>query len=283
MSREPYTRLMLTFPDSEESSGLLVALLSEYGFEGFLEEPGRLEAWIPSGSIDNEEVSRIIQDARTWVDGLEYSTEEVPFRNWNAEWESAYEPVWVNDNILIRAPFHPEDPGALYSIEIQPQMSFGTAHHETTRLMLEYLSETDVKNKRVLDMGCGTGVLAIFCEKKGAGKIAAIDNDPVATDNSLENIARNRCSRISVLTDDAAAIDGEYDVIVANINRNILIADMQQYGKHLADDGLLLLSGFYQSDLKDITKAAAGCGMRLQSHKVLNNWCAALFLKTAKH
>jgi len=201
-----------------------------------------------------------------------YEVKEIEQVNWNHEWEKNFEPIVVDNEVSIRAPFH-KNPGLAYDIVIEPKMSFGTGHHETTHLMVQHLRALDLKGKQVLDMGCGTGILAIFAEMRGAGSVDAIDIDNWCYENSLENVERNQCKTISVYEGDSSLLKpNSYDLIIANINRNILLADMEIYIQSLKEQGILLLSGFYTEDIEIINAAAEKNGLLLDKKLERNNW-----------
>ena len=213
-------------------------------------------------------------------DCFSYTYQLVEDQNWNAVWESNYEAVVIANRCGIRAPFHPENKDVEYDLVIEPKMSFGTAHHETTSNMIEFLLEEDLKNKTVLDMGCGTSVLAILAAKRGGINIYAIDNDEWAYENSLENIERNQVPEIKVLLGDAALLhDMSFDVIIANINRNILLNDIKHYVNVLNDNGVLLMSGFYEQDIPAIKEETEKYNLHFDRYKLKNNWVAIRFTK----
>ena len=199
--------------------------------------------------------------------------------NWNAEWEKNFNPIIVDDLVSIRAPFH-NNPNVKYDIVIEPKMSFGTGHHETTHMMVQHLLQLKLENKKVLDMGCGTGILAIFAEMKGAKPIDAIDIDNWCYLNSIENAERNNCNSISVYEGDASLLKNKnYDVIIANINRNILLNDIKIYANCLSSGGILLLSGFYKEDFTIINKEAENQKLKLDGELIKNNWMSLKFVK----
>jgi ribosomal protein L11 methyltransferase len=200
--------------------------------------------------------------------------------NWNREWESNYQPVTIAGKCHVRAPFHPPVNNVPYEIVIEPKMSFGTAHHETTQLMVEWLLELDVAGKDLLDMGCGTGILAILANKLGVRYVTGIDNDEWAWRNSLENFAINNVGEGIVFQGDAALIGSEcYDVILANINRNVLLRDMKAYSSGLRQNGIILFSGFYKKDKEIITETALAAGLNIIGSRDLNDWAIMLFHK----
>ena len=201
--------------------------------------------------------------------------QEMPDRNWNEEWERQHQPVLVDDFCWVRAPFHPHRDDVQYEIEIEPKMSFGTAHHQTTYMMLSLLRDEAIEGKRVLDMGSGTAVLAILARMKGAAYVEAIDNDEWAYRNAQENVERNGCGDASLLT-----ADKHFDIIIANINRNILLRDMAAYAAVLADGGTLLLSGFYQNDVASLVEKASTLGLTLTDQRSRDGWQALRLVKT---
>lgn len=275
-----YIELKCTIKSGEtDKAEQLTAILGELGFESFVEADNELLAYIPvekyNSSILNDEL--LTPEIRN---NVEFSVVVIPNQNWNAVWESNFQPVTIDNRCYIRAPFHPADPEIEFEIIIEPKMSFGTAHHETTFLMLKFLLELDLTGKAVLDMGCGTGVLAILTALKGCRDITAIDNDEWAYKNTLENIQSNNTPYINVYLGDASLLENRnYDVIIANINRNILLNDMSVYAKSLKANGLLLLSGFYYADLDVIKASALKSGLEFSTYKEKNNWVAASFNK----
>ncbi|HBY66528.1 MAG TPA: 50S ribosomal protein L11 methyltransferase, partial [Flavobacteriaceae bacterium] len=228
---------------------ILIAELGYAGFESFVETETGVLAYIQKEEcVDNvlDEVQIISSEEFT----INYTIKEIAQSNWNAEWEQNFKPIAVGDTCVVRAPFHQER-GLLYEIIIEPKMSFGTGHHETTFMMLQFILENNWKNKTVLDMGCGTAVLAILAEKRGATRLDAVDIDTWCVENSRENVERNNCKQISVALGDATVLPSKptYNTIIANINRNILLADMATYRRCLKPKGELYLSGFYEQDL----------------------------------
>jgi ribosomal protein L11 methyltransferase len=258
---------------------IILARMSGLGFESFSETDDAMQGYIREDAWNKSEVEEFLQQIKA-EHGIQYAIQKIPAQNWNALWESAYEPVTVAGKCQVRAPFHQPVPGMQYDIVIEPKMSFGTAHHETTSLMLEMIMTEELKDKRVLDMGCGTGVLAILAHKMQAAEVVAIDNDDWAYANAPENVAANDAAAIQVIMGDASAIPlPEYDLIVANINRNVLLNDIPVYARFLKPHGALLLSGFYSSDLDLINEAARNAGLQYFSHKTANNWIGAKFVK----
>ena len=262
----------------DPGTDILIAQLGEIGFESFVETEQGVTAYIQQNEFQEEQLKEVqILDSELF--STEFSSEVIEQVNWNEEWESNFDPILVSGNCAVRAPFH-ESFDLPYEIIIEPKMSFGTGHHETTHMMLEFLLETELDGKTVLDMGCGTAVLAILSEMRGASDIDAIDIDEWCVENSEENTARNNCRQISVKLGDASLLSSEkkYDLIIANINRNILLNDLPTYVRCLKEGGILLLSGFYSEDLKMITKSCVDNGMQFVENKERNNWIAAKFV-----
>ena len=263
---------------TEPATEILIAQLGFVGFESFVENETGVTAYIQK----EEWHSDILNDVYVLNSGefnITYQQREIAQTNWNAEWEKNFQPIEVDGKVSIRAPFH-ENPGLPYDIIIEPKMSFGTGHHETTHMMVQHLLELELKGKKVLDMGCGTGILAIFSEMKGAKPIDAIDIDYWCYENSLENAKRNNCQYITVYEGDAALLKGKsYDVIIANINRNILLSDMKMYANCLRDDGILLLSGFYEEDIPLMDAEVSKYGLVFHKKIERNNWVALRYLK----
>ena len=257
--------------DIQTAIDILVAELGQVGFESFTENPDGVEAYIQKADW-NASLLDDIQILQSEEVTFSYDVKEIEQVNWNEEWEKNFEPIVVADQVSVRAPFH-KNPGLKYDIVIEPKMSFGTGHHETTHLMIQHLMDLDLHGKKVLDMGCGTGILAIFAEMKGAAAVDAIDIDNWCYENSLENVERNNCHQISVFEGDASLLkSAAYDVIIANINRNILLKDMPVYADSLKENGLLFLSGFYIEDIEKINESAESNGLQLDKKLQRNNW-----------
>jgi len=274
-----YIELRCKLFPQDPASDIITAQLAEIGFESFAESDTGVLAYIKEKDFDFEKVKGIeIASSDLFEVSFEYV--KIKDQNWNAVWESNYEPVIIDERCYIRAPFHEERDDVEYQILIEPQMSFGTAHHETTALMIEHLLENDCDGKTLMDMGCGTGVLAILAELKGAKDIVAIDNDTWAYRNTVDNIAKNSCSNIVAIHGDANSIpEKSYDIFIANINKNILLHDMKEYAKVIASGNLLFLSGFYEHDIEDISKEADKLGFDYTGFKKKNDWVAASFVK----
>ena len=261
----------------EPATEMLIAQLGYVGFESFVEQDHGVTAYIQK----QEWNSKILEDVfmlNSNEFNITFEYNEIAQTNWNEEWEKNFNPIQVDDLVSIRAPFH-TNPSLQFDIVIEPKMSFGTGHHETTHMMVQHLLALDLDTKKVLDMGCGTGILAIFAEMKGAKPIDAIDIDSWCYENSLENIQRNNCNHITVYEGDASLLKEKYDVIIANINRNILLSDMKTYTDCLNENGVLLLSGFYKEDIVIIEDEVTKHGLTFEKMIQRNNWVALKYVK----
>ena len=257
--------------DLQTAIDILVAELGEVGFESFTENTDGLVAYIQKDDW-NASLLSDIQILQSEEVHFSYEVKEIEQVNWNEEWEKNFESIVVDNEVSIRAPFH-KNPGLTYDIVIEPKMSFGTGHHETTHLMVQHLRSMNLEEKYVLDMGCGTGILAIFAEMKGAKAVDAIDIDNWCYENSIENVERNNCKVISVFEGDSSLLKPKsYDLIIANINRNILLSDMAVYAASLKENGVLLLSGFYTEDIEMINASAEKNGLVVDKKLERNNW-----------
>ena len=273
-----YLGYNFTVEPKELGSEILIAELGEKPFESFIETDNGFIAYIQKDLWS----SNILDDIYLLTSPeftISYIVEEIDQVNWNEEWEKNFEAIEVDGKCHVRAPFH-EKTNAEYDIVIEPKMSFGTGHHETTHMMIQHILETDFTNKKTLDMGCGTAILAILAEMKGAQPIDAIDIDNWCYLNSIENAERNNCKHISVYEGDASLLVGKkYDIIIANINRNILLNDMQQYVDCLNENGILFLSGFYTEDIPVISESCTSKGLTYLKQFERNNWVALKFVK----
>ena len=258
----------------------MINTLGEIGFDTFEELEFGFKAYIPVDDFNREVLDEALEAYRDMFT-FSYEITLIPQKNWNEVWESNFEPIAIKDKIFVRATFHEPRPEFEFEIVIDPKMAFGTGHHQTTSMMLELMLENDMAGKKVLDMGCGTGILAIMASKLGAKEITAIDYDPVCYDSTIENAALNGIQNITALCGGKEVIpDEQFDVILANINRNILFDQMQRYSEVLKTDGELYLSGFYETpDLDIIMDEARKYGIKYIIHKLNNNWVAAKFIK----
>jgi ribosomal protein L11 methyltransferase len=259
-------------PQAEQD--ILTGLLANTGFESFIQEGVAFLAYVPADLYLREEVMGILASY-----SFTFTEKVIPEKNWNEEWEKNFLPVAVAGKCFIRAPFHASEPGYLYEIIIEPKMSFGTAHHETTALMMELMLSMDFEKKEVLDMGCGTGILAILAAKMGASPVLAIDNDEWAFNNTLENIERNSVQGITAKLGDIGDASGTFDCILANINRNILLEQIPVYSMLLRPGATLLMSGFYEEDLPLIRECSDTKGLALDTFISKNLWVAVRFRK----
>lgn len=257
----------------ENLSEIVQSELLNIGFEGIWEETGSLNCYIQTKEFNPILFEEIIKKYELPAN---YKSQIVENKNWNEEWEKSYEPVIVNSNCAIRATFH-KPFNVEYEIVITPKMSFGTGHHSTTFLMAQSLFEINPKNKKVLDMGCGTGILAILAEKLGASEITAIDNEDAAIENCIENIENNNCSKISVSKNESD-FKGNFDLILSNITRNINLIMLEKYVNSLNENGKIILSGFYTDDIIEFENACKNLNLEIFNQKSKNNW-ACIYLK----
>ena len=272
-----YLGYHFTIEPKEPGSEILIAELGEKAFETFTETETGISAYVKKDLWDENILDGIyILESEEFK--IEYTVEEIDQVNWNEEWEKNFEAIDVDGKCHVRAPFHPKT-NAEYDIVIEPKMSFGTGHHETTHMMIQHLLEMNVEGLKTLDMGCGTAILAILAEMKGAQPIDAIDIDNWCYLNSIENAERNNCKHISVYEGDAALLAGKkYDLIIANINRNILLNDMQRYVDCLNKGGIILFSGFYEEDIPFIDASCTEKGLTYVKKFQRNNWVSLKYV-----
>ena len=265
-------------PDTETNREILVAELGSIGYESFTETDELVEAYIVSADFSEEALGQLFP-ADYQIFKVTFTSETIPDQNWNEVWEKNYfQPLMIGNRCLIRSPFHTDYPAAEYEIIIEPGMAFGTGNHETTSLMVSEILNQDLTGKSVLDMGCGTGILAILASKRGAEKITAIDIDNWAVNSTNENATNNLISNLQVLQGGAEVIpDEKFDIIYANIHRNILLYDLPRYAKALERGGELIMSGFYVEDLAVIRERALELGLQFSRFAENENWVAAAF------
>ncbi|MEA5137563.1 50S ribosomal protein L11 methyltransferase [Arcicella rigui] len=262
-----------------EFSDIFMAELGEIGYETFTEEVEGLNAYITEDLFSEENLDEIMERYLAMTP-ISYSYSTLEKKNWNEEWEKNYEPILAaNGRVRVRANFHEPDPNIQYELLINPKMSFGTGHHETTSMVLSLQMEIDHQAKKVLDVGCGTGILAIFASKLGASEVAGFDIEEWAAENSRENVELNACENVVIrqgtIEDEPA---DQYDIILANINRNILMRDIPKYVEFMkAAPSKLIVSGFYQHDIEDIEKVANESGLTKTHTENKNNWAAVIF------
>lgn len=267
-----------TAPSSDIQHDMLITMLAEIGFDSFMDEDRCLKAYCSADNRDDIAVENLLTDP-TFSDVHLLKVGEMPDKDWNELWEASYQPVVVNERCRVRAPFHEPDPSYEFDLVIEPKMSFGTANHETTAQIIQLMLETDFQGKEVLDMGSGTAVLAILAKKLGAARTVAIDNDEWAYRNAFTNVGLNGISDIEIVLGDALSIQGRFDVVLANINRNILLRDMQHYVEAMRPAAHIFFSGFYTEDLPSIKEEAERLGLHYCRHLSRNNWVAAEFVK----
>ncbi|MBW2961052.1 50S ribosomal protein L11 methyltransferase [Mesonia aestuariivivens] len=273
-----YKGFYFTVEPVQPATEILIAELGELGFESFVETETGLQAFIQIEDYQ-EGLLKDIHVLNSNEFQISYTSEDIEQVNWNEEWEKNFSPILVDDLCQVRAPFHPKLE-TKFDIVIEPKMSFGTGHHATTHMMIQHILKEDWQNQKVLDMGCGTGVLAILAEMKGAKPLDAIDIDNWCYLNTMENIERNNSKEITAYEGDASLLENKkYDAIIANINRNILLNDMATYVNCLNPNGKLFLSGFYQEDLAIIKESCDKLGLTYESHLLRDNWVAAKFVK----
>ncbi len=272
-----YTEVRFKVKPKEEGTQILIAQLDELGFESFVEENEHLKAYIKTEHLSTQNIDEC-QIFHNQDFEVSYTTHDIKDVNWNQTWEDNFKPVHITSNCVIRAPFHKAF-NVDYELIIEPKMSFGTGHHATTHMMMELLLEENLKYLSVLDMGCGTGVLSILSEKLGAKHILAIDIDEWCFINTLENKDRNQCKNITVKQGGEEQIQGQFDVVLANINRNILSEQLPTYNRHLKKNGIILLSGFYENDLSKIDEICKELGLNFVKHQLKNNWVCAKYVK----
>lgn len=274
-----YIEVTFTMADTGMFRDLLVDALGNEGpYESFVETKEGLKAYVP---VDKYDPHFLAVTVETFPVPLKYKVEEMEDKNWNEEWEKGHQAVLVEydgGSVWVRAPFHPHRDDVNYELIIEPKMSFGTAHHPTTYMMLSYVAELNLQGKRVLDMGCGTAVLGILAKMRGASYVEGVDIDEWAFNNARENAATNHVE-IALKLGDATTLQGHFDIIIANINRNILLTDMERYAAVLNAGGTLLLSGFYEADETALVARAKELGMTLKNKKNRDGWSALQLVK----
>lgn len=268
-------------PCNEIVTDVLSALIAEIGFESFVECEGGIQAYIQQSLFDEEALKNVLADFPLPDTNITYSIFEPEDKDWNEEWEkNFFQPIVIDNRCVIHSTFHKDYPKAEYDIVINPQMAFGTGHHETTSSILGELLDADLKGKSVLDMGCGTSILAILASMRGADPVTAIDIDDWCVNNSRDNIALNNIHNITVELGDASLLEGRqpFDVIIANINRNILMNDMVAYTNCMHSGSEIYMSGFYVEDIPVLREKAESLGLEFVHHREKNNWAAVKFI-----
>lgn len=274
-----FVELVFTVKDSEDFvSDILMDTLAGVGFDSFDKNEEGFKAYIPFHLYNENIVNENLAEFNDQFD-FKFVRNDIPYKNWNEVWESNFQALTIKDQLYIYADFH-EKKDYPYQIKIHPKMAFGTGHHETTFQMAEVMLDVDFAGKTVLDMGCGTGILAILAHLKKASKVTAIDNDPIAADSCKENAMLNGMNEATIFCGDASNLkDMHFDIILANINRNILLNDMHAYSSCLNDAGTIMFSGFYTEDLEMIKQSATSNNMNYVTHQSKNNWVVATFKK----
>lgn len=275
-----YIQITLDIKPKKPWTEIITQELAEIDFDSFTEENKLLQAYISEENFNEERLSAIIEEYKNKDIEILIKKDHIPSQNWNAVWESDYEPVMVDKKLLIRAPFHPEDNSFEMSIEIQPQMSFGTGHHQTTYLLSKHLLDVDFTNKNVLDVGTGTGVLGILASKLGASHVFGTDIEEGAVENAIENCERNKTDNFTVIKGDIELIpDTGYDIVIANINKNVLKRHMSGYSSLINDNGILFLSGFFETDIPELTEFAKSHHFEIIKSFTKETWAVIKLLK----
>lgn len=273
-----YTEVVFDLQPFEPWNEVLVAYLAEIDFESFQEEEPLLKAYVQTDLFDENKLKETLNSIEDESFKINYAIENIEQQNWNAVWESQFEPVEVGTELLIKAPFHSVDNFNGLIVEIEPKMSFGTGHHQTTFLMCQEMLKMDFSDKKVLDMGAGTGVLAILAEKLGANYIEAVEIEPWSAENCDFNAKRNNCTHILSLYGDFDVVrENQFDVIVANINKNVLKSQLEFYASKLKTTGTLMLSGFFTSDNEELINDANQVGFSLVKRENKENWSMLKF------
>ena len=270
-----------TNPCNETVNDVVSALAGEIGFESFVEWENGVQAYVQQSFFDEEALKEMVANFPLPDTQITYTIQEAEDKDWNEEWEkNFFQPIVIGDRCCIHSTFHKDTPQTEYEILINPQMAFGTGHHETTSSIINELLDAELEGKSVLDMGCGTSILAILASMRGANPVTAIDIDDWCVNNSRDNIELNGISNITVELGDANLLKGKdpFDVIIANINRNILLADMAQYAACMHAGSELYMSGFYVQDIPAIQEKAESLGMEFIHHREKNNWAAVKFI-----
>ena len=273
-----YTRLqVICNPDFAE---ILMAEIAEAGFDTFMETDKGFEAYVELEKFDKEQL-QYIKDRYSDQTPLIFYQDRIEKQNWNEEWEKSYQPIIVDDRCLIRAEFHKIDKEYPYVITITPKMSFGTGHHQTTYLMVKAQMDIDHQDKRVMDAGCGTAILSIMASKRGAKEVVAFDIDEWSVVNGQENIEVNNCNNISLQQGKLSEVNisGTFDIVLANINKNVLLEEIKLYQEYLVPGGLLLLSGFYTHDIADLLKEGSTYNLKEVSRDERETWASLLLKK----
>ena len=272
-----YTEFKISFKKIAPINDVVKSVLNEIGFESFVDADNGYSGFIPSDLFSSEVTLSKISHYKNLIDKTEVINH--PYQNWNKKWESSFKPIKINEKCVIRSSFHKQE-NVQYEIIINPEMSFGTGHHETTQLMASALLSQEIKNKRVLDMGTGTGVLAILAELMNAKTIDAVEKDKKVYENAILNSKLNNCSVISFIHGTGKNIQNkEYDVLLVNINRNSIIEEFKYYNSSMVKNSIIILSGFYKSDVSTIEEKGSSCGLKFLSSKSYDEWAVVAMQK----
>ncbi|HTO38329.1 MAG TPA: 50S ribosomal protein L11 methyltransferase [Brumimicrobium sp.] len=275
-----YIQLNLNIAPKNPWLEIITQELADIDFDSFMEEGQTLQAFIPSDLFDKKKVNELIEEYRAKDIAIEVEQIHIPSQNWNATWEADYQPVKIEDKLIIRAPFHSKEGNYKMSIEIQPQMSFGTGHHQTTYLLCDTLLDEDFNQKSVLDVGTGTGVLGILAAKLNASHIVGTDIEAGAVENAIENIGRNNISNFEILEGDIEVVTKkDFDVIIANINKNVLMQHLKSYSERIKEGGSLFLSGFFETDADSLIEEAKKFGFKFVQLYTRETWAVLKFKK----
>jgi len=272
-----YTQISFKLsPDSQENREILVAMLGSLPFESFDETEDRIMGYIPGETFDSAEIA---ETTSFLPFAIQFESELIPDKNWNEVWEKNYfKPLLIGGRCLVRAPFHTNYPSSEYELVIEPKMAFGTGNHETTTLVAEQILDVDLTGKSVLDMGCGTGILGMLASLRGAAKVTAIDIDSWSYESTIENARLNHITNIDAWLGDASLLGHQqFDVVFANIHKNVIINDLPKYTSVLKSGGILFLSGFYKHDMPDIKQKAESLGLIESRFQEKNNWVVYIF------
>ena len=274
-----YIELTFIVEPKEQGSDVLIAQLSELGFDSFAETDTGFSAYIPETNYNSTQLNLALSFYTDFFK-FSYKSKTIKQQNWNKEWESNFQPIDVDGKCYIRAPFHKAKKKYEYDVIIEPKMSFGTGHHNTTQLMIQQLMKLDVKNRSLLDMGCGTGVLAIVAAMMSANPITAVDTDDWSYTNTIENLQKNNINNVLVHKGNAQILAGKlFHTILANINKNVLLADMPTYVKSLDKNGNLVISGFFETDINELKAKALELGLKFENKTVSDQWALLWFSK----
>lgn len=274
-----YIELAVNVEPKEQGSDVLIAQLAELGFESFVETEKGFNAYIQEPDFNLQQLNLALSFYSDFFK-FNYSSTIIQQQNWNKEWETNFQPIDVDGKCYIRAPFHEAQKGFVYDVMIEPKMSFGTGHHSTTQLMIQKLMQLDVKNKSLLDMGCGTGVLAIVASMMGANPITAIDIDDWSYENTIENCGKNNINNVLVHKGNAQILAGKrFHSILANINKNVLLKDLPIYTEVLEKSGNLIISGFFETDVGELSAKATEQGLTLKDKVTQEQWAMLHFIK----